>query len=214
MAKTAKKSKKQEKDKPSEEPTSLAQLHVDFEGIADEDAGEWDKLLQEVEMGDGDIVFLKDGRTQIILTLDDPNNIRSFYAQYASQFQGRTRTRYILRAFLPELEKPGIRYVPVGVKIFKEILQYLGERYPLLTGDKRHGLIIRKSGSGLQTEYTTRATRDLVEVPEMEEPNITLAQAVVRAMEISARSSANSKNSSDETKGKKKKDKDEDDLPF
>jgi len=146
---------------------------------------DWEELLNGLNASGGDVQFVKDGRTQLKLVLEDEDNRKSFYIESVRVYKGERRVKYLLRALMPKLDPPAIKAIPVGKTVLKAIFQLLVEGYDLLDADEGHGLTIVKRGSGFETSYNVMPSPKPVPMPESYSDLTTSLEDIAASLEES-----------------------------
>jgi hypothetical protein len=127
----------------------------------------WDKVLESLQSGDTNFIFIKPGRTRIRLLRDSEG---SFYQEVESTFRGRTRTKYMLLAYSPDVDTEDdsalIKGLLLSKTAFRGAVTLQAEGYELFDPEEGYGLTIVRTGSGLDTDYTVLPSKKPIEVPE------------------------------------------------
>jgi len=167
----------------------------------DDEEPDWEELLNQLNTAGGEVQFLKDGRTQLKLVLEDPDNKRSFYTESTRVYRGERRSKFLIRAIMVKLDPPAVKAVSVGKGVLKAIFQLLVEGYDLFDPEEGHGLTIVKRGSGLETSYNVMPSPKPVPSPDFVDLDGTLEEIAERLEE------------SDVNRSDKSDDDDEDEKP-
>lgn len=209
----------EEEEAPPPKKKTTATVKKSSKKSDDDEDPDWEEILNQLNQG-GDIFFVKDGRTQLRLVPEDPSNKKSFFHETSRLYRGQRRTKYLIRAFLPKLDPPGIKAVPVGPTVLKSILGLLAEGYELLDPEEGHGITIVRRGSGLDTSYNVMPSPKPVPMPEeFVDLETSLEEIAEQLEEGDVNRDKNREDEDDEEKpargrrparGKAKKDEDED----
>lgn len=172
---------------------------------------DWEAMLESLEAGgaNGNILFPKSGKTRIKLVLEDDDDEASWYTEAVGEFNGKVRTRYILRAavLFPAQDEKKLMGVVVAKTAMKAIVGMLAEKYDLTDPEEGHGITLSKTGEGLNTTWGATPSPKPIEIEDFDEyseDGAGLEELVTALEDIAAKNVAKSKG------GKKGKGKDED----
>lgn len=173
---------------------------------------DWQAMLDSLESGGitGNILFPKSGKTRIKLVLEDDDDEESWYTEVQGEFQGRVRSRFILRGVVlfPAQEEKKILGIVVAKTAMKQIVSALAEGYNLTDAEEGHGITLSKTGSELNTTWGATPSPKPVEIEdfdEYEDDDSTLEELEKQLEEIAAKRAGSTKK-----KGKKDSEGDED----
>lgn len=168
----------------------------------------WQQLLNEVSSGEGgSTFFLKSGRTYVRLVpiaVHEELGIPLFHIKTTSTFRGNTRERVLITGQVIKTDAGPLqdrwvdKVVPILVtkSVLKGILALLAEGYDLLSDENGHGVVIRKEGSGLSTEYSVMPSAKPIPVnrEELTMPEMSLEEMSEAYMESNQRFANNQGN--------------------
>jgi hypothetical protein len=114
----------------------------------------WGDLLERLQSNASThFIFPKAGRTRVRL-LTKPGE--PFYVEVQAEYQGRSKTKYMLLAIDMGAEEEDKR--PKGLivskTVFKSFVSLLTEGHELFDPEKGYGVTIIRSGAGLDTSYS------------------------------------------------------------
>lgn len=162
----------------------------------------WDKVLESLQGGDTNFIFIKPGRTRVRLLRDKDGD---FFREVESTFRNRTRTKYMLLAYSPDVEAEEGSSIVKGLLLsktaFRGAVTLQAEGYELFDPEEGYGLTIVRTGSGLDTDYTVLPSKKPILVPEsvlseLEETD--LGKVAKAYIEFSASRSSGSTETSDD----------------
>jgi len=134
---------------------------------------DWPAMLDSLEAGgaNGNILFPKSGKTRIKLVLEDEDDEESWYQEAVGEFQGKVKSRYILRGcvLFPSQEEKKIMGIVVAKTAMKGIVGLLTEGYELFDPEEGHGITISKTGAMLNTSWGVTPSPKPVEVEDFED---------------------------------------------
>lgn len=119
-------------------------------------------LAKELEEGKGGPVrFLKAGDNKIRLILEPKTSPVDFAVETYSLYQGRKSKKYLMFGMIfqsgdtvaEDDEKLVVRPILVPKKVYQSIVNTAAKGYDLFSPEEGLGIIITKTGSGLQTGY-------------------------------------------------------------
>lgn len=125
----------------------------------------WRSMLEDLKknQGGGPFFYIKEGRTQFHLIGE--NGTDDFFVEVIETHFDKPKPKYIVMGVIlktdAELrEQFQNKVVPIVVPktVFSGIIELLAEGYNLTDVEEGHGLTIRRSGSGLNTEYSVTAS--------------------------------------------------------
>jgi len=134
---------------------------------------DWQAMLDSLEAGgaNGNILFPKSGKTRIKLVLEDDDDEESWYTEVQGEFEGKVRSRYIIRGcvLFPAQEEKKIMGILVAKTAMKGIVGLLSEGYDLFDPEDGHGITISKTGALLTTSWGITPSPKPVEVEDFED---------------------------------------------
>lgn len=171
----------------------------------------WDDLLDSMESNtSGDAFFLKEGKTRMKLIPEDEDDEESFFVDVTRTFQGKEKTKKLVRAWVMGQDEDRIRGVVFPITAFKSVLQMLSEGYELLTPDG-YGITVVATGQKLERAYSVMPSRKEVDLPDdlqdLEKSLDDLAEEIYNADKDREKEYLDGKKGK---KNKRKKDEDED----
>lgn len=107
-----------------------------------------------------DFIFLKEGRTKVRLLVKD----ELYYLPVASEYKGRQKTKYAILAVLQGEDV--IKALIAPKTVLTAILNLEVEGFPVFDPEEGHGVVIKRSGSGFDTDYSVTASPKMVEVSD------------------------------------------------
>lgn len=179
------KKKKAKKEKAPVEPVTI----------------DWDRVMDDLQSGgSSDFIFCKQDRTRLRLVQKEG---QPAFTTIPSTYQGRTKDKYMILAVdmaVDEGERT-VRGVILSKTPFKAIVQLLQEGYDFFDPEEGFGVTVRRSGSGLDTQYAVMPSQKPLPMdPEwIEENSPTFDDLKEKYAEMSARRSGDG--DSDEKSG-------------
>lgn len=137
-----------------------------------------------------DFIFLKEGRTKVRLLVRD----ELYYLPVASEYKGRQKTKYAMLAVLQG--EDAVKALIAPKTVLTAILNLEVEGFPVFDLDEGHGVVIKRSGTGFDTDYSVTASPKQVEVSEETREllgNVTLHDMVAKYERYQASRAANSR---------------------
>lgn len=131
----------------------------------------WSDLLQDLGEGGGDprFAFLKPGTTHIRL-LTPPKGPK--FVKVNAFYEGKPRDRYMVLALIlkhPTRENNDptqVKALVMPKSVLQSIAQFGAESFDLFDHVKGHGLMLKKSGQGLTTDYAVVPSKQPIRVNE------------------------------------------------
>ncbi len=161
----------------------------------------WNSLLDQLSTN-ANFVRLKEGTTKVRLVqlpamVSGEGGSFTFWGEAESEFRGRKKTRYVMAALVfegsgakPEMAKV-VTPLVVPKTVIKGILTLLAEDYELFDKEKGHGLSLRRTGSGLDTDYSVLPSRKPVPLPaDIVMPTITIDEMAEQFEQWATRTSS------------------------
>lgn len=160
----------------------------------DEEAGEvdpavWQQKLEELESQGGEFFYPKAGRNRLRLLPGNP--VRAdFFIQVDREYQGNTRSKYLVKAVVFDGETREVKAVVLSKTVLRGILNLLAEGYDLL-GRNGHGITIVRTGTGMDTSYATMPSSKPQALPEdLEDIDMSLEELAGRLLELDSNRTA------------------------
>lgn len=136
----------------------------------------WDDLLDQLG-NTGNFYRIKEGTTKLRLVQLPSMKVKKgesfvFWGEATTSYRGNQRSRFVIPALV--LEGKNTREgmdttattVVIPKTILKGILGLLAEGYDLFDPKAGYGLMIKRTGSGLNTDYTVLPSRNPQPLPE------------------------------------------------
>lgn len=136
----------------------------------------WGDLLDQLSVG-GNFYRLKEGTTKLRLVQLPTMKAKKgqpfvFYGEVQTSYRGNERTRFVIPALVlegkgarPEMSKK-VTPVVITKTILKGILGLLAEGYELFDLKEGYGIAIKRTGTGLNTDYAVLPSRNPQPMPE------------------------------------------------
>lgn len=136
--------------------------------LGDVDEATWAKLLEDIDAASGDprTYALRPGRNRLRLVPDIEGVPTSFFCEVQRNFRGQLRTRYLIKAMPMGRDEKEMKGVVVPKTVMKQVLNMLAEGYDLLHPTKGLGIVIVKSGEGMESSYNTLPSPKAVPLPK------------------------------------------------
>lgn len=124
---------------------------------------DWNAVLENLQSGNSDWLFLKVGTTRLRL-LQSPLNDLPF-VEVTTNYKGNTRTKYMILAFNAEDEEVLVKGLVIPKTVFKSLTAMLADGFDFFHPVSGYGITIMKTGSGFGTEYSVLPSKKSIEVP-------------------------------------------------
>jgi len=170
--------------------------YLDWEGqMADNERfivakEKWEGKLNDLNTSEGGIyVFPQPGSTKCRILLSPEREPADFYTPVIRMFRGKTRTQFMMPVIVYEndtwSEEP--KYLVCAKTVMQGILELLVEGYDLIHPRDGHGIVINRTGEGLQTKYNVLPSKNVIPVDYSQYAFEQELQAVVDELEASDR---------------------------
>lgn len=123
----------------------------------------WSNLLDQLQKGGGDFLFLKPGKHHLRL-VQPPKGERPFL-EVKTHYRGKPRTKYMVLVVDMDEDEKKIRGALLARTAWQGIVSLLAEGFELFDADNGYGVTVIRSGSGLNTEYSVLPSRKPVPLP-------------------------------------------------
>ena len=139
----------------------------DYQG----DPEKWQSLLNSMQSG-GDFVFIKEGKTRLRLILPpEAESVYEFFREVTNSY-GKLKYLVLGVVFYPE-ESTKVQPIILPKTAMTGILGALAEGYDLFTPETGYGIAVSRTGSGINSEYSSLPSHQPQPISENIEPNET-----------------------------------------
>ena len=124
---------------------------------------DWGNVLDSLQSGSGDWLFVKPGKTRLRL-LQSPQDALPF-TEVTTSYRGNTRTKFMILAYDGEAEEQNIQGLVIPKTAFKALTAMLADGFDFFHPTEGYGITILKTGSGFGTEYSVLPSKRALPVP-------------------------------------------------